>query len=281
MHNPKHYYRPKTLDEAIRLANQPGALAIAGGALAFGALEIPYDTFIDLQDVRELKQIGYESYGITIGGAVTLQQVVEIPELPDALRHSITRTIPLNIRNNATVGETLMAKNPPREWIAALVALHDDAYNAVTYNYSGNNWETSTAPLLEGFGGAPGTVIVTNLIVPIPGNRQALGAAFVARTPTDDPIVNAAVCVSLNESGVVSWAQAALGGLSDRPVIRVDLPTLEGKPMDEATITHAANFVTTFVKPVSDFRGSAEYRREMARVTVQRALMECREQLEQ
>jgi len=159
------------------------------------------------------------------------------------------------------------------------VALHDDAYTAVTYNYSGNNWETSTSPLLEGFGEALGTVIVTHLILPILRNRQALGAAFVARTPTDDPIVNAAVCVWLNESRVVSWAQAGLGGVSDRPVIRVDLRTLEGKPIDEANIAHAANFVTTFAKPVGDYLGSAEYRRGMARVTVQRALMECKQQL--
>jgi len=44
-------------------------------------------------------------------------------------------------------------------------------------------------------------------------------------------------------------------------------------------IAHAANFVTTFAKPVGDYLGSAEYRRGMARVTVQRALMECKQQL--
>src|SRR5262245_47531241 len=123
MTNPTSYHRPRTLAEAIELAAHAD-IALAGGALTFGRLDLPYSHVVDLQDVAELKQIERRDDSMVIGAAVMLQEVVDSPEIPAALKRSLTRAIPLNIRNGASVGESLMAQNPPREWLAALAALN-------------------------------------------------------------------------------------------------------------------------------------------------------------
>src|SRR5689334_14063222 len=122
MTHPKIYYRPKTLIEAIERAAQPNSVALAGGALAFGALELPYEAVVDLQDLEELQQIEIVSTTLRIGGAVTLSELVESPIVPFTLKQSLTRAIPPNLRNNTSIGETLMVSNTSvlREWLAML-----------------------------------------------------------------------------------------------------------------------------------------------------------------
>jgi carbon-monoxide dehydrogenase medium subunit len=277
MHNPRRYYRPKTLDEAIKLAGQPGALALSGGALSFGALGLTYDTIVDLQIIAEIRQIERIGDSISIGGAVTLQQVVEAAEVPDVLKRALTRTLPLNTRNGASVAESLTVKDPPREWFAALVAWDVGVEQILP---DGKRVIDGVASLLEGTSERRlASGIITRLDIPAPGEHEAIGTAFVARTPADEPIVNAAAYVMFDAEANVESAFAAICGASPGLIVNLSLETLCGNPLNEGNIASAAGWVMTQVDPAADYRGSAEYRREMARVTVQRALLECKEQL--
>lgn len=269
---PTNYYRPATRDEALALVGEPDAIAVAGGALLFGRLELPYTTVIDLQDVPELNEIAADEHGVTIGAAVRLQDVVESDDVPAFLKRSLTRALPLNIRNGASVGESLMLDQPPREWLAALVA-HDAGVLRLLPD--GQPAADGIASLMDGSSPHPlRTGLLTGIFIPSLGPREAHGAAYVSRTPADEAIVNAAVHVQLNEAGLVDAAFAALCGASAQPVISLYLDTLTGNALNEANIHRAADSVPARVEPVSDFLGSAEYRCEMARVTVKRALLE-------
>ncbi len=277
MRNPRQYHRPKTLDEAIQLAKQPGALAIAGGALSFGALGLSYETIVDLQDIAEIKQIERVEDSVSIGGAVTLQQVVESADVPDVLKSALTRTLPLNTRNGASVAGSLTVKDPPPEWFAALVAWDVGVEQMLP---TGERVIDGIASLLEGTSQHRlDSGIMTRLDVPALGEREAIGTAFVARTPADIPIVNAAVYVMLDAEANVESAFAAICGASAGLIVNLSLETLYGNPLNEGNIASATKWVMTHVDPIADYRGSVEYRREMARVTVQRALLECKEQL--
>src|SRR5690606_29851065 len=97
-------------------------IALAGGALLFNHNDLTYQTVVDLQAIPELRQISAEPNGITLGAAASLQTVVEAEAVPAFLKRALVRAIPLNIRNGTSVGESLMAHHPPREWLAALVA---------------------------------------------------------------------------------------------------------------------------------------------------------------
>src|SRR5215212_7132217 len=98
MTKPTGYYRPESVDDALRYVAETGGIALAGGALTFGELLLPYDTVIDLQNVPEMRGIYTTEEGLTIGGAVTLQEIVESPLVIPALKYALTRTLSLNIR---------------------------------------------------------------------------------------------------------------------------------------------------------------------------------------
>lgn len=279
MSNPKTYCRPTSLEEALTLAAEPGAIALAGGALLFGRQELPFETVIDLQNIAALRQITAEENGVSLGAAVTLQELVESDLVILFLKQSLQRALPLNQRNGASIGESLLLQAPPREWLAALVALDVGVTRLLP---GGESVTDGIASLIDGSAEhALREGILTGLFVPALHPREAVGAAYVARTPADEPLVNAAAFVQLDADNRVDSAFAAICGASVEPVISLYLDTLAGNPLDEANIASAVKAIAPRVQPVGDYLGSADYRREMARVTVQRALQDCLARLSQ
>jgi CO/xanthine dehydrogenase FAD-binding subunit len=284
MTHPKIYYRPKTLVEAIERAAHPNSIALVGGALAFGALEIPYEVVVDLQDLKEIQQIEVVDTTLRIGGTVTLTQLIESPIVPIALKQSLTRAIPPNLRNNTSVGETLMVSNTSvlREWLAMLRVM--DAVVEYAGQDTGAPASLWNQPLrdfvqfeYERDGHFNGLIAYLHIHALPP--HSVVSSAFVSRTPADAPIINAAAMMTLHENGMIANAGAAVCGASATPVLFLDLKILDGEPLDEASIDHAVRSVPVQVNPVGDYLGSADYRREMARVCVRRALMDCMTQL--
>lgn len=275
MANPTNYFRPATLAEALKLAEQPGAIPLAGGGLALGSLTPPYETIIDVQGVPEMRRVEHHANGATFGAAVSLETVLEWSGLPAAFQRALTRAIPLNLRNNISIGESLRLWQTPilREWITTLLA-HDAGVES-----AGADGEITWNNLIELLANQQiGGTFATALNLPALRQGHTLGAAYVARTPADAPIVNAAAFIYVDGPRVESEF-VFVGGASEPPIMQVSLETLVGNPLDEANIASAVKAVAPQVDPVGDYLGSADYRREMSRVVVQRALLECMGQL--
>ena len=175
--------------------------------------------------------------------------------------------------NGATVGESLLRRDHPllREWFAALIALGGAAETADPQRGAGPRERSlllTASPKLE-------HEIITALLLPPFDKRVALGAAHVARTPADAPIVNAAACVHFDESGRVSSAMAALGGVSASPVDGHVLGSLSGWPLNAETAQAAAEEIAAHLNPPDDTLGGSEYRQAMAAVCLARALEAC------
>jgi CO/xanthine dehydrogenase FAD-binding subunit len=134
--------------------------------------------------------------------------------------------------------------------------------------------------LVEVSQGRPlGEGIITGIVIPLVESREALGAAWVARTPADRPIVNATAFVRLDEAYRVETGFAAVCGVSAYPVVNFYLEPLQDAVLDDDSLNRAVEYVKTRLHPVGDYRGSAEYRLEMACVVVRRALEDCRSQV--
>lgn len=276
MANPKQYHRPTTLEQALELARQSDTLLLAGGALVLGTLDLAQSSVIDLQAIPELHRFDADEGGITVGAGVTFAQLLEWEQLPDVFRRAIIRAIPLNVRSNLSILESLRERQHPmlREWLAAITA-HDIGVEWVQNDQ--RDWESIAGLLVH-----PAefdTLFITAVDIPAVPPRQALGSAFVARTPADVPIVNAAVYLYLNDAGNVESMFGAVCGASADPVRAFTLDTLIGSPLDAPNIASAVKAIAALVDPVGDYLGSTEYRREMARVCIERALTECLAQL--
>jgi CO/xanthine dehydrogenase FAD-binding subunit len=278
MTNPTQYYRPRSLNEALALAAQPGALAMAGGALTFGHQVLPYASVVDLQDVPELKTFTQTDAGLRIGAAVALRALLERDEVPAALKAALTRVLSDNLLNGTSVGESLRQWNNPLlvEWAAALVALGAAVETADPRRGAGH----SDRHLLLTAGRALDSDVITALLLPLLTERMALGSAHVARTPADRAIVCAAACVRFDEAGKVSSGMAALGGVSAAPVDSFVLGSLSGWPLNHETAQAASEEVAAHLSPPGDYMGSSEYRQAMAAECLMRALEACAAQFE-
>ncbi|MCZ7681261.1 MAG: hypothetical protein M5U28_21730 [Sandaracinaceae bacterium] len=88
----------------------------------------------------------------------------------------------------------------------------------------------------------------------------------------DIAVASVAVRLSL-EGGIVREARVAAGSLAPRPIrLRGVEELLAGQPLDDTRIALAGARAEEEVRPISDVRASAEYRRHLAGAFVRRAL---------
>ena len=95
---------------------------------------------------------------------------------------------------------------------------------------------------------------------------------YMARQTLEIPTVNTAAAITLNADGTCAAARACIGAVSWKPVV-LDLKELAGRRLGEDILRKSVQSVRSAVEPVSDVRGSAAYKREMAVEFAARALM--------
>ena len=233
------YHRPLTLDEAIALASDPDAAILGGGTTVNADPASAAPMAVDLQAL-DLSGIAVDSDVVRIGATTRLQDLVDSDEIPKVLADLARREAPNTIRNAATIGGTIAAADAESQLLTGLLA-----YGAkVSLAGDGSTSEHSIDDLLHNASLLSGSII-TSVSVPTSGTAAA---DRTARTPTDKPIVMA---VAYRGSG--GDIVLAMSGIAPLPVI-VD-PDL----IDE-------------LEPPSDFRGSSEYRRQVAVVLAGRVV---------
>ncbi len=245
----REYQRPKDLPAAQAALRRPGA-----APLMFGP-RLPDEPFAGLETVvdvsrLELNYIRVSEPAIRIGAATPLQALTESPEIQaeacGLLAEAIRLAAPLTLRNLATIGGALQAKDGPPE--VKLVLLVLDAACA------------PDDPLAE--------IVLTRS--PQPGLGAAL--ARVARSPRDEAIVAAAAKLYV-ENGLCRNVRLAVAGTFAQPMrLTTAEALLEGQPWGEDKLSAVVERVLAEAQPVGDYRGSAEYRKEMAGVLTRRAL---------
>ena len=243
------YHRPKTLDEALTLIAHPNILPLGGGTL------LSHGSFADSVEVVDLQSLGLDSIkkignSLELGATLTLQQLVESEDCPNALKSALKLEAPLNIRNSATVAGTLVSCDGRSTFATVLLAM--DAKINVTSKQKAD--ETINIgdylPLREQIRGK----LITKLIIPL---NVKLAFEYVSRTPADKPIV----CTALAQ-----WnsgrTRLALGGYGVSPILAMDGTESAGLE----TAARNAYYEAT------DEWGSAEYRIDMAATLAKRCL---------
>ncbi|HVO35149.1 MAG TPA: FAD binding domain-containing protein [Gemmatimonadales bacterium] len=179
------------------------------------------------------------------------------------------------IRNMATIGGNLANASPACDLAPPLLAL--DA-SAVIAGRDGRR----IVRLDRFFRGVNRTALngglLVEIVVPAPPKAAATGWSCqkLGRLQSDIAIVNAAAGVALDARGYCTWARIALGAVATTPLrARGAEALLVGRRLDRTAVEAAAEQAAAEAKPVTDVRGTADYRRAMCRVLVARALEEC------
>ena len=278
---PFEYRTPKNLKEVHTTLKEYGSDAklIAGGTALVIMMKqrlVRPSCLVSLRSVRGLNAIELKDGGLRIGGLATHREVEDsslvrrrLPVLAETFHHVAT----IRIRNRATVGGGLAHADPNQDPPPTLIALGATA-KATSPNGS------RVIPLDAFFTGYYETVlnpdeIITELFVPkMAANTGAAYLKFLPRTADDYATVSAAAVLTLDKSKkTISDVRIALGSVGSTPIRATAAEAvLRGQPVKAEGFAEAAEKAKEAVDPISDFRGSAGYKKEMAGVFVRRAL---------
>ena len=277
------YHAPANLDEAISLLQQHGESArpLAGGTdlvvqMKESATKFPLPShLVSLLRVPELRGIEFsDSEGLRIGAGSTMTEVAESPVIRErytAIAEGAALVGSIQTMNMATVGGNLCNAAPSADIAPPLIVF--DA-QAVIVGPSGRR----SLPLEEYFLGPGKTALAPHELlaeVRVPVPSAGTGSAYARHTPRkqmDIAVVGVAVALTL-ASGRIERARVALGAVAPMPVRagRAEAQ-LEGEPLSDECLARATDAAVEECSPISDVRGSAEFRRHIVRVTTERML---------
>jgi carbon-monoxide dehydrogenase medium subunit len=201
-----------------------------------------------------------------------LEQSALVREKLPALHHSVTLLGSSQVRAMASLGGNACNASPSAETLPILIAL------GTNVTVAGNGQER-TLPLESFFLGYRQVDLkageyLKSFFVPEQGSWT--GSAYLCRTlrrAMEIDIVNVGVWFQTDPSGLCRDSRIVLGSVAPTPVrSRKAEACLQGQHLSEKVFQEAGDAACTEVSPINDIRGSSEYRREMVRVLVARAL---------
>ena len=288
MNHIEAFYRPDSIAEAVQLMRrQPGrGRFVSGGTDLVVQADSAVRFVVDLSRLR-LSYIKPRSEasggGYAIGATTTMWEI----ELSSALKkfssgilsQAAATSGSIQLRNMATIGGNLANASPAADMATPLLALDAEVVMA-----GRNPRDRRTVPLSAFFLGVRKTVLKGSLLVEVrlPGlpaghvGRARWSFQKLGRVLSDISVVNAAVGIALDRQGRCTWARIALGAVAPTPMrSRQAEKMLVGKVLDRELLRRVCDKVSEEVRPVTDIRSTAEYRREMSGVQVRKALEEC------
>jgi len=279
---PIDFAAPQSVDEVITLLQQKGdkARVMCGGTDLLVALREgrrQADLVIDVKRLPETSALSYDAgSGLTLGAAVPCYRMYENKAVAAAypgLIDSATLIGGVQIQGRASFGGNLCNASPAADSIPSLIA-----YSAIA-TIAGPNGRR-TVPVEE-FCIAPGRTVLqpgeflVSLTIPAP--QPGFGAAylrFIPRNEMDIAVVGVGASVQLDESRTkfVS-ARIALGAVAPKPLfVPAAGEALAGQPVNAESIAKAAKIAQDAATPITDMRGTADYRKHMAGVMTRRTL---------
>lgn len=282
------FYSPEDAKGVIALLDkhEDSALIVAGGTFLHGlvsrGLLTGVEALINIQKLG-LNKIKVGADRIDIGATTLLAQLQDCAEVKEkawlgAIKDAMEYP-PMQIMNSGTIGGSISASCPFFDFPISLLALDG---TVVAEGGEG----TREIPLQEFFAGLfenslGSNEFVTGVKIPIPAGFCSSAFIKMETNANDLAILNVGVRLGMNDAGACADARVFIGGGVGETAVRG--PSAEkvliGSTIDDVLIEKAALAVLDDVDPLSDHRASAEYRKAMSKVLLQRALRRAVERL--
>lgn len=275
------FSRPKNLEQCFSiLAGDPEARVLAGGtdlAVESNLRGRRWGHLVSLEAIPELREFSESPDHIRIGAGLTLNEIAERwSGPPEAFRQWLPLFASPAIRNRATLGGNLVTASPIGDG-APLFAGFD-----ALLHIAGPDGRR-TLPLARFFEAyrrtalKPGELLAA---IEMPKPLPVFSRFYkVAKRRMDDiSTVAAGFALDWNHAGRIERARFAFGGVA--PVLlRVEAAeeAVIGERWNEAAVSRVQTILARTLKPISDHRGSAEYRLAMAQTLIEKFWWERRE----
>ncbi|WP_397474781.1 FAD binding domain-containing protein [Pusillimonas sp.] len=278
-----HYLEPASVEEASRmlveLEDEDPRLSAGGTALILTMRQrmLQPSHLISLAKIERLRGIKFDAEsGLRIGA---LSRHADIANSPVVRQHypvlagMAERVANPQVRNQGTIGGNLCYGDPSTDPPACLLAL--DASVVL-----GSSRGERTLPLeefiVDFFETAlePDEVLIEVRVPPLPAGAKGIYSRFLRTAAEHRPLVSVAL-VARPEGAECRDARLAVGASTPMPVrLRRAEEYLQGRAISIQAAAEAADIAARDIEPISDSRGSAEYRRDMVRAVVRRSICE-------
>lgn len=276
------YATPQSVADAVVLLNEHGenALVLAGGTDLIVQLRENRrraEVVVDIKGISEANELSYDvSTGLTIGAAVPCYRIygdAAIAAAYPGLMDATSLVGGTGIQGRASLGGNLCNGSPAGDTIPPMIVLGGTARIAGP--------DGTREVTVEDFCTAPGRTVLANgeflisLHFPTPEPHSgAYYLRFIPRNEMDIAVVGVGVSVVLSDdhSRFVS-ARIALAAVAPTPLfVREAGDALAGQAVSDESIQKASEIAQAAARPISDMRGTAEYRTHLTGVLTRRVL---------
>ena len=273
------FLSPATLPEAVRALGAAGAGArvLAGGTDLLAQQRsgrVRPTVIIDLKRIPGLIGITESAAGFEIGAATPGAQIGEHAALEKAwpgVVEAATLIGSTQVQGRASLGGNLCNASPAADSVPALIAA---GAIAVIEGPDGSRElpveQVQVSPGRNALG--PGEILVALRLPPRPARSADAYLRLIPRTEMDIAVVVAGVNLTLDAAGVVTAARVAVGAVAPTTLlVPAAGEALVGSKLEDSAIAAMEAAVKAVCRPISDKRGTAEYRTRIAAVLSRRA----------
>lgn len=273
------YLRPDSIKETISILSQHGERAriLNGGTDLIVEMRdkiIQPEYLVDIKAIPQLNRITYNKQdGLNIGATVTLNEISnsKVVQTHYPILVKACKTVgSYQVRNRATLVGNICNASPAADTAPPLLVLE------AKVNIIGPTGE-KIVPINQFFTGVKknilkkGEIVTSITIPPIKGKWVGVYLKQGRKKEVDLATVGVAVVCIRDE------VRIALGAVAPVPVRAFKTEELlRGKTIDESLLEKAGKSALTEVSPISDIRSSQEYREEIIKVLVRRAILQAK-----
>ncbi len=273
------YCSPGSLAEAVgALSAGRRARALAGGTdllVQMRAGHADVSVVVDVKRIPELNELSCDAEaGLRLGAAVPCCRIAEDPAVRatyPALAEVAALIGGVQIQSRASIGGNLCNAAPSADSVPVLIsyeAICRVAGPSGTRDVRVEDFCTGPGKTVLG----PGELLVSFRLPRPPARSGARYLRFIPRNEMDIAVAGAGAQVVL-EDGHFRSARIALAAVAATPLFVNEAGEwLAGKPADAESIRAAAEIARKAAQPITDMRGSADYRRHLCAVLTRRAL---------
>jgi xanthine dehydrogenase small subunit len=268
------FSRPSSIADCVAaLEANPGATVIAGGTdlgVEWNLHGLRWTHLIGLEAIDELRVFSETAESVMLGAALPLSDIGRLwTHAPQVFHEWLTLFASPLIRNRATLGGNLATASPIGDAAPLLLAL-----DAIVHAAGPDG--RRTIPVSSFFVGYRKTAlkpgeILTAIEIPKPFPAFVRFYKVAKRRLDDISTVAAAMAVDLENSGNTRRARFAFGGVAATPLQVTEAEAaVVGQPWNAAAVDRVQHILDRTLAPMSDHRGSKEYRLEVSKSLVEK-----------
>ncbi|MGB0507135.1 MAG: FAD binding domain-containing protein [Pikeienuella sp.] len=272
------YQAPDSFDEAVSLLSAEAGVSriLAGGTDVLVQLRsrmVEPDLIVDIKRIPGVKNIARENGGWRIGAAVAGAEMTEHPDVKKdwpGVVEGLDLIGSTQVQGRATLTGNLCNGSPAADSVPAMIAA--GAMVAITGPNGSREAKVEDIPTGPGQTSLAKGEVVTSVFLPARGeNGGDAYLRFIPRTEMDIAVVGCGINLTL-DGDKIATARVSLGAVAPVALLVQECAdAIIGTSLDEAALDALAAAASAACNPISDKRGTVEFRTHIAGVLAKRA----------